>query len=415
GIGADPDPGNGLIESAISFRLLDLLVPLAIAVRLLVGRRRPGGAVGVLLWAAFLTWLATSALVGVLNSNARDLIAFEAKTIVYIGILLLVVGVPLRRIVVSHGFRMLVIGSAGLAAALVLLDVSGARLTLDVPVVPLESFGAVGGDSASILAAVGVMALAAGVCSVRGRATMLGAAVLLFAPVLAADQRAALLGLAVSLGVVGLLAPFARRRVRTTAAELGLLGLAVVFVVGALAVGGAVLRATSPSVPLVSGVAASFSDEQKQISAASRRNQWSAAPRTIAERPWLGAGLGTTYQFYDPGPKEFVESDTAHNVGLDLLLRAGVIGLALFAIAVALSLVAGVRGWLRLQGDLTAALALASSAIIAGLLAKGMVEDLLEKYRLVVLLGLVAGFTLTALAGRVSRRPRARSRGLARA
>jgi O-antigen ligase len=95
------------------------------------------------------------------------------------------------------------------------------------------------------------------------------------------------------------------------------------------------------------------------------------------------------------------QSKLTHNILLDLALRTGVVGLILFVVAVALTFRDGVRTWLRQSDDRIAALALACTAALAALLAKGMVESLFEKYRLAVFLGLLVGVMISgALATR---------------
>ncbi len=114
----------------------------------------------------------------------------------------------------------------------------------------------------------------------------------------------------------------------------------------------------------------------------------------LAEAPLQGHGLGYRYDYYEPGPREFISSGLTHNVAGDLLLRTGLVGVLLFGAALTSTCLACAG---RLRRPSSAALVGLAAAVTAGLLAwvtKGMVESLLEKYRLAVLLGLLAGLAL---------------------
>jgi O-antigen ligase len=109
------------------------------------------------------------------------------------------------------------------------------------------------------------------------------------------------------------------------------------------------------------------------------------------QHPILGQGLGFTYTYYVPGPNQFVTTDLTENIGLDLLLRTGVIGLTLFLVALVMSLVNGFAAW-RLHPDrMAAVLALGLVAVVIGMVAQGQVESIFENYRIATLLGLTLG------------------------
>ena len=69
---------------------------------------------------------------------------------------------------------------------------------------------------------------------------------------------------------------------------------------------------------------------------------------------------------------------------------------SLFGVALGLTLRDGVRTWLRHKDALVAAIALASTAAIVGLLGKGMVESIFEKYRLATMLGFLLGMVASS-------------------
>src|SRR5687768_2264384 len=98
-----------------------------------------------------------------------------------------------------------------------------------------------------------------------------------------------------------------------------------------------------------------------------------------------------TYTYFEPGPYQFVTTDLTHNLIGDLLRRTGLVGVVRFVAAVAFSGRDGLKAW-RYHVDARAAgLALGCVAALAGILAKGMVESLFEKYRLATLMGLLFG------------------------
>src|ERR1035437_9441941 len=149
------------------------------------------------------------------------------------------------------------------------------------------------------------------------------------------------------------------KRVRSTPTELGL-GVATfiaLLLVPVLVT--AIVGKRQPAVPFSGTVNAAFDTQAKALSAQDRLNQWATARRLISENPILGSGLGFTYQHYDPGYKVFVTTDLTHDIVLDLLIRVGAIGLALFVIALAITLFDGIWVWLRHPDALVAAVSLA--------------------------------------------------------
>ncbi|MGH9149697.1 MAG: O-antigen ligase family protein, partial [Acidimicrobiales bacterium] len=250
-------------------------------------------------------------------------------------------------------------------------------------------------------AGFGLLALVlAAARSARPLGLLVAAAPLLVSTV-AARQRAAVLGLVAAAAVVALawVAPTARRRLRVTPTEVGLVALVVIaLLVVPAAVAG--LGAGRPAaVPLADEVAVTFTSPGKQQSAQERVNQWQVATALWRERPFLGHGLGVVFRYSGVGERVVVASDVFHSIFYDLLVRTGLVGLCLFAAAMAFTLRDGVRAW-RYAGDgFVAAVALVGAALVVGLLAKGMVESILEKDRLVVAMGLLLGVVRAAATG----------------
>jgi O-antigen ligase len=396
-------PGGG----GLTFRLVDVLIPVALLARV-VGRGPPRRIdAAALWWVAFLFWLAVAAVQGLDEGNPAGLVAFEAKAIVSLGVFALAAGVPLEEYLSGRRFERFVYPTAGLAALLVFTDQANLRVDSGIPILPLQQFGEVGSDAATLFGTVGVFAAAVGATRERGRIGLLIASTPLLVSVAAAGQRAALLGVVVALGVLVVLALMASRNIRATPTEIGLTLTAAVGVLLVPFVVGAVIGKKAPEVALSKSVTTALASQEKALSAASRAEQWRVASDLVGERPVFGWGLGKTYVYYDPGPKQFLETKLTHNIGLDLLVRTGLVGLTLFVVALAWTFVGGVRTWFA--HDIppeVAAFALAAVASLAGLLAKGMVESLFEKYRLGVLMGLLAGILLSAASSR-QRVPRA--------
>ncbi len=406
---------TGIIHPAfggLSFRLIDLVVLVAVAGRLTtkgVGRFGPRG----LLWGAFLAWIATAGVIGFINGNATDQLTFEGKELLYLSAMLLTAGIPASRYFKTGFLTKLIGATAVLATVLVITSTAGVTLSLGSQAPPADAVGAgadttylaagaLGTDTTTIFVALGVIALALGLNATRQRQRfgLMFASAPLLASSLASSQRAAFVGLGVSLAVLIALSAVSRRRLKAKPAELALAGLAVI----ALVVGPTVLETISnqkpAAVPFSSQVTTGFLSRGEQLTTQDRLNQWQVARGLIADRPILGWGLGKTYYYFEPGSMEFFKLDITHNVGLDILLRTGAVGFLLFVAALATSIFGALRTWYRSQEELIAALALGVTAAVLGLIGKGMAESILEKYRIAVVLGLFLGILLsTATAG----------------
>jgi O-antigen ligase len=382
--------GVGGVDSGLSFRLPEILVPTALVARRLAGRQPLRLQAATLWWLAFLAWLTAAAVIGVENGNSANLALFEGKAVAYIGFFLLVAGVPAGEFAHGRAFRRFLYGSSVMAAIGIVLSQAHANISLAIPVIPLLEMGEMGADAATIFLALGLIAAAIGICSERRAWLIVASLPLIFASVLT-GQRAALIAMVVALVLFALAVVVGWTRVRATPTEL-VLGLATFIALLLVPVLITAIHGTrQPNLPFASTVNAAFDTRAKALSAQDRLNQWATARRLIDEHPIIGSGLGFTYQHYDPGYKVFVTTDLTHNIVFDLLMRVGAIGLGLFAIALCVTLVDGFKIWLNHLDTLIAALALASTCALAGLVAKGMVESIFEKYRLAMLLGFLVG------------------------
>ena len=220
---------------------------------------------------------------------------------------------------------------------------------------------------------------------------------------LASTQRAERLDLYVTILVVLLacLSP-ARKRLRVTPFAVGAVLLAavtVVLVVPMFTAGVRTAVSGQPStvhIPLAEQTATALNPGHRQGSVQSRYNQWDVVGELIEEHPFIGSGLGRTFVHYEEGSRANVTQDITHDFALDLLFRGGLIALLLFLAAMGSVLNAGILVWRKHIQPEVAALALAASAALVGLLARGLVESIFEKYRLAVGLGVLIGLVLSA-------------------
>jgi O-antigen ligase len=242
-----------------------------------------------------------------------------------------------------------------------------------------------------VFVTLGIVTLAVALASERHRAATALIAVPLLVSPLAVGQRAAIVGLVVSLGALAVAVPFGRRGVRTTPTEVALVLAAGFCLVVLPTAAPAVSQASPGTLPFASVVREAFTGREKQLSGEDRVNQWRKARVLIAERPVFGYGLGYTYFSWDPGYFRFRENFLTHNIAGDLLLRMGAVGLVLFLIPVLMALGLALRGWRTLLDPRLAAIALGSAAAVTGLLAKGLFESIFEKYRLSIMLFLLIG------------------------
>jgi O-antigen ligase/polysaccharide polymerase Wzy-like membrane protein len=391
----------------LSFRLFELVIPIALVARISVhGLGKFGG--NGLLWVAFLAWLVTEGVIGVLNGNNFDQVTFEGKAIVYLAAIYLTATIPASQYLASRHITRLIGAAAILATVLLITDTAGVAIDLgarppdSADVVSsageaLDPAGAMSSDGATLFVALGMIALALAFSSPkpRQRAALLVAAGPLLASVVGAAQRAAYLELVVALVVLLLLIMVSRRTLRTTATEIGLAAMIVIAAVLLPTIVSTALAEEAKRPPLEQEITGSFSGQVEVQTTEGRLYQWQTATGLIEQRPILGWGLGKEFEYFDPGFDEFFEIHVTHNIVLDLLLGAGVIGLLIFLAAIATTGYRGLRAWLGLNDDLLAALALGTLAAIGGLLAKGIVESVFEKYRIAVALALLLGIVIS--------------------
>lgn len=390
-----------------SVRLPDVLLPLALAARLTaVGRPRRVG------WPAFwlmtfLAWYAALGVVGLLEGHRVNEVVFEAKAILYVGgAFALAVGVPAADYFDLRRLPRLVLPAAAIAALLVFTAQRNQVIDLPVPG-GAPQFGEVGADLASVFVALGLFALALEFARRPPRLAVIAGGTVLLVSAFFAEQRAALLGLAVSFGALGLAwaGKAGRRRFSVTPTELMLTALAVVTLFLVPSVLNALTgKYVEDPLPLADTLDATFFGEGNEQSAQQRVGQLDVVREMFRHRPVSGYGLGREITYYATGLGRFETIALTHNIYTDLLMRTGVVGLGLFVVPMVMLLLDARRTWRTAIDERVAVVALVFGAIAVGLLAKGGVESILEKVRLAVLLGLVLGAARSAACARASGR-----------
>ena len=401
-----------------TLRLTQIVVPIALAARLSVQGWPMRIDTSAPLWLAFCAWVGVSTAAGLLEGHDASVALRQTAIIVHVGGgMALAASVPVWQYVTGSAVPRFIGGCAVLATALFGWDTFGTPLSImAIPDLPLPAVGTFGPDAATLLSSIGVVGLVLAVSRPKGspyRIALLVSSLLLLASHIASTQRAARLGLYVILILLLLVCctPTARRRIRVTANQVAVAAVAVLAGICAVIFTAALLDAArmpeqGSSAFAGQGTGPDFGPSTRQGSIQSRFNQWQVAGQEITEAPFLGHGLGAEIAYYEVAERGFVDSDITHNVALDLLLRTGIVGLALAASAVTVVWWRGVLTWRWHPDNRVAALAIAAVILSAGLLAKGMVESIFEKHRLALLLGIALGLAISAAsAGPATRHP----------
>jgi O-antigen ligase len=412
---------RGLFHPGIGgqpLRLYEVLIPLALVARLAARGVPRVISTASLAWAAFIAWLLTAAVMGRVGGNPANLVTFESKAVIYIGAFVLAAGVPASDYFDRRPMKLVIVLAAILASLVDLLTLTATRINTTLPGIPLPTdfnpitgstfhygFGAVGPDAATIFSSLAIILFAYAMTKSSGRASAIALAIPLAAAGVLSNQRAAILGIAAAVATLAVLAALRQDRIRLTGAHVVLAAGVVAAALVVPTFSTAALGSPRPTIPFAGAYEKTFGGAGNERTAEDRYNQWSNARRLIEQQPVFGWGLGKVYIYYDEGRRAFKTTPLTHNIGLDLLVRTGIVGLVLFIGALGLSLAGGVRAWREHTDDRIAALSAACVAVVVGLVAKGMVESIFEKYRLAVFLGLSLGVLLSAAAS-LERSPR---------
>ncbi len=386
-------PGSGTTQ----LRLPEVYITLALVARLIARGKPTRIGLPAGLWLAFGAWLAVGGVEGGLYHNPFSQNIYEAKAIWYVvGAYALAAGVPLRRYLDSGDLFTLGKLSVGCATLLDLMTIGHVNINRDLPLLPLQSFGAIGAESAALFLGIGAMCFLVRLASGPVRLRDVVALIPLIVCVVLADQRAVLvnLGVVVSVVVIALCIGHRHgiaRRFSVRSGQVVLTLLAVVAVSVAIVVVPAAVDQQPVKVPLTSTFESLFHNEGKAESAQDRLNLASEAEALIPQHLFIGWGLGVQLQFYEAGTRQVQTISYAHDIVLDLWLRLGIVGLLLFLAAMWASISGGLEVWRRHPDPLIAALALALVAVLAGLVATALLEPLLDEYRFATLFGVSLG------------------------
>ena len=391
-------PGSGTTQ----LRLPEIYITLALVARL-VARGKPtriGLPAG--LWLAFGAWMVVGAVEGELYHNSFSQNTYEAKDHpvhrggLHVGRGSADSSVPRQR-------------RSAQARQSVRWVRDGARPHDDpshhrqhpFAAAPATGFRNNRSETAALFLGIGAMCFLVRLASGPARIRDVLALVPLVASVVLSNQRAVLVNLAVVVAVI-VVALFVghrhgiARRFHVGSGQVVLTLLAVVAVFIAMVIVPAVVDQQPVKVPLAPRFQSLFHNEAKAESAQDRLNLASEAESLIPQHLFIGWGLGVEFQFYETGTRQVQTIAYAHDIVLDLWLRLGLIGLLLFVAALWASLSDGLKAWRRHPEPATAALALATVAVIAGLLATALLEPLIDEYRFVTLLGVALGILRAA-------------------
>ncbi len=397
-------PGSGTTQ----LRLPEVYITLALVARLIARGKPTRIGLPAGLWLAFGAWLAVGGVEGGLYHNPFSQNIYEAKAIWYVvGAYALAAGVPVRRYLDSGDLLRLGTLSVGCATLLDLMTIGHVNINVNLPLLPLQSFGAIGAESAALFLGIGAMCFLVRLASGPVRLRDVVALIPLIVCVVLADQRAVLVNLGVVVAVI-VLALFIghrhgiARRFYVRSGQVVLTLLAVVAVSIAIVVVPAAVDQQPVKVPLASTFQSLFHNEGKAESAQDRLNLASEAEALIPQHLFIGWGLGVQLQFYEAGTRQVQTISYAHDIVLDLWLRLGLVGLLLFVAAMWASISGGLAVWRRHPDPLLATLALALVAVLGGLVATALLEPLLDEYRFATLFGVSLGMLracVTSMAG----------------
>ena len=372
------------------FRPPDLIIVAAIAARILTAAPRSISSVAAA-WSAFVAVYVLGAVIGILNDLPMVDVLYQGKLAFYVvGGIVVASGADVRRVFDQVGYLALFL--APLVPISLAMTTFNTRLAIDTPIQRLRGIGVLSNDSITVLVLIGAMVMITEACRSRPRVLVLVAGTVLLLSPVSGEQRGSYVVLAMVVVALGLLymGETWRRRSAVGGIEvlLGIGALVAMVIVG-------FLITASPGV-IVNQVEGAFGGEIEQRTTQSRIQLYNEAFESIREHPFIGSGVGTTVMRTVVSTQEQIPA-AAHNIVLDMWLRVGVIGLALFVIALAVTTKNGVAIWRSKADNPTAAVAVSCVVIMLGVVAKAMVEPALDKFRLSLLLGLAVGGVVASM------------------
>lgn len=342
----------------------------------------------------FVLWLLYATAIGI--DNGHDLVAvlFDLKSYLYIvGTMALVAGVPIQAIIRRRRLARWQMTITVAAVTFMAMELAGATFLVRLPGLPLV-VGALDPETHSLLIALGIFAFCIEACSPRPRVLVVAASLLLLASPFSGGQRASFVQLGAT---ILLLVPFMVtsswvRRVRFNPTD------AVVFLFGFLIAGGLILGLSGELEAVSEKLQETFGSEVEAATASVRVSILETSTSRIAERPVFGWGMGdrVSQRFSGILGLGQTEEVTSHNVAVDLALRAGIVGAVLGILTLLGPIARGWRAWLASPDSRLAGAALGSIVAVAGILGKGMVETVFEKFRIGITVGFFLGVLVAA-------------------
>jgi O-antigen ligase len=397
--GAEP---AGILRPTIfghDYRAADLVIVLALLARLLV-RGLPRRVTGTgLLWFAFFAMFTIAVPLGLANGHASTLVIFQEKFVLEAGgMAILMAGVPLSS-VTSPAFIGKAAWTLGLMSLVPILA-AFSKHAISFPLLPQAGFGAsLGSDSATVLLSLAFLLLIVEICHPTPRFGVVAWCGLMIVGGIVTGQRAALIGLIVTLActlVVMSGRPW-RRRSRARLSQLLPVLALLAIPLGTIAIINARTSPTSGAVPVVSDLSSSFTGVGKTQSADIRLTVWRFGRHVAEQHPVFGTGLGQDFNiFQSNGSEDPFTGGDFHDIAIDLVVTTGVVGLGLFSLALASSLWSAFVTWRGARSSAIAAIALASGILLVQLVSKGLFESITQKYRFTVILGMLIGIIAQA-------------------
>ena len=234
---------------------------------------------------------------------------YEGKDILYVvGAYALAAGVPVRN--TSTRGDLYKLGGVCIACASLvdLMSIAHISINTNLPLLPLQNFGAVGNETAALFFAIVFVCYLARLASGPPRLLDLLALVPVLGAVVLANERAVLTNVATAILVVLVAVAIGYwrhhpRRFTVRSGQVVLVALAVVAVAILVVVVPAAADRQPAKIPLASTYQNLFHSEGKAESAQDRYNLASEVETLIPHHLLIGYGLGVEFQFYEAGFK----------------------------------------------------------------------------------------------------------------
>lgn len=377
----------------IDMRPIDFVVVAALAARVATSKLPARVSRSALLWAGFALWYAVSGIVGYLNGHPTSDVVFQGRLLISgIGVLVVVAGCDIRKLIGSDALSRFgrVVGLVTMV--LFVTHLSGIAFSLSAPLIGFRAVGSLGGDARTMLPSLGVATLLCEVSVGRRRLSVIGPGAVMIVSPIVASQAGPYLSLMAVLLILLVVAttPTWRQRTQLSASDVvfSVLAVAGLVAIGLFASGG-----RSPA--FVGQFEEAVLSDSQSTTTSERVQLWDEATARIAASPVWGEGLGVRGTIERPWPQPQVQA-TFHNVGFDIAVRSGLVGLGLLSLALVSTLFDARRVWLEHARSSIATLALAATVAVAAMGSRSMVSSAFERSRVVAALFFAIGVIFAA-------------------